>query len=116
MRRRDERRKEKREQLRERKKKVRKTPDDFGGFPHALPEPVSVPLQERERRREELKQLKNLKREELSARLARIRHASGCAAAPGLTPDLLQEDFDPARHDRLMAVGVPGPPNPPEPP
>ncbi|XP_066196511.1 protein KRI1 homolog [Sylvia atricapilla] len=78
VRRRDERRKEKREQIRERKKK------------------------DRERRREELKQLKNLKRQELAARLARIRDASGCEAF-GLTGSLLQEDFDPARHDRLMA-------------
>ncbi|RMB90083.1 hypothetical protein DUI87_33538 [Hirundo rustica rustica] len=78
VRRRDERRKEKREQIRERKKK------------------------DRERRREELKQLKNLKRQELAASIARIRDASGCDAS-GLTSSLLQEDFDPARHDRLMA-------------
>ncbi|XP_017695625.1 PREDICTED: protein KRI1 homolog, partial [Lepidothrix coronata] len=78
VRRRDERRKEKREQLRERKKK------------------------ERARRREELKQLKNLKRQELAARLARIRDASGSDAF-GLTDSQLQEDFDPAQHDQLMA-------------
>ncbi|XP_062367810.1 protein KRI1 homolog [Cinclus cinclus] len=78
VRRRDERRKEKREQIRERKKK------------------------ERARRREELKQLKNLKREELAARIARIRDASGSDAF-GLSHSLLQEDFDPAHHDRLMA-------------
>ncbi|KAM4754475.1 protein KRI1 homolog isoform 2-T2 [Cyanocitta cristata] len=78
VRRRDERRKEKREQIRERKKK------------------------DRARRREELKQLKNLKRQELAARIARIRDASGSDAF-GLTDSLLQEDFDPARHDRLMA-------------
>uniref|UniRef100_A0A8U7N8U1 Protein KRI1 homolog n=1 Tax=Corvus moneduloides TaxID=1196302 RepID=A0A8U7N8U1_CORMO len=82
VRRRDERRKEKREQIRERKKK------------------------DRARRREELKQLKNLKRQELAARIARIRDASGSDAF-GLTDSLLQEDFDPARHDRLMAVGDP---------
>ncbi|XP_072775977.1 protein KRI1 homolog [Taeniopygia guttata] len=78
VRRRDERRKEKREQTRERKRK------------------------ERARRREELKQLKNLKRQELAARIARIRHASSSAAF-GLSRSLLLEDFDPARHDRLMA-------------
>ncbi|NXD46575.1 KRI1 protein, partial [Copsychus sechellarum] len=60
--------------------------------------------QERARRREELKQLKNLKREELAARIARIRDASGSEAF-GLSHSLLQEDFDPASHDRLMAVG-----------
>ncbi|NWY22319.1 KRI1 protein, partial [Aphelocoma coerulescens] len=58
--------------------------------------------QDRARRREELKQLKNLKRQELAARIARIRDASGSDAF-GLTDSLLQEDFDPARHDRLMA-------------
>ncbi|KAM3656245.1 protein KRI1 homolog [Ammospiza maritima maritima] len=77
VRRRDERRRERREQLRERRRK------------------------ERARRREELKQLKKLKLQELRARLARIREASG-AGAFGLSLGLLQEDFDPARHDQIM--------------
>ncbi|NWI05888.1 KRI1 protein, partial [Tichodroma muraria] len=47
-------------------------------------------------------QLKNLKRQELAARIARIREASGSDAF-GLSDSLLQEDFDPASHDRLMA-------------
>ncbi|XP_068779010.1 protein KRI1 homolog isoform X2 [Struthio camelus] len=77
VRRRDERRKEKREQIRERKKK------------------------EKARKREELKQLKNLKREEIAARLARLREATGNAAV-GFSERLLEDDFDPDQHDRLM--------------
>lgn len=84
------------------------------GGPPASPSPPFPPPQDRARRREELKQLKNLKRQELAARIARIRDASGSDAF-GLTDSLLQEDFDPTRHDRLMAVGVPVP-TPPDPP
>ncbi|XP_074881221.1 protein KRI1 homolog isoform X1 [Buteo buteo] len=78
VRRRDERRKEKREQIRERKRK------------------------EKAQKQEELKQLKNLKREEMAARLARLREATGNAVI-GFTETFLEEDFDPAQHDRLMA-------------
>ncbi|XP_068277805.1 LOW QUALITY PROTEIN: protein KRI1 homolog [Nyctibius grandis] len=78
VRRRDERRKEKREQVRERKRK------------------------EKTRRREELKQLKNLKRRRWRRGLRRLREATGNVTV-GFTPQLLEGDFDPAQHDRLMA-------------
>ncbi|XP_057263464.1 protein KRI1 homolog [Pezoporus wallicus] len=83
VRRRDERRKEKREEIRERKRK------------------------EKQRHREELKQLKNLKRAEVAARLRRLQRASGSGpgsgSGPSITAAALEGDFDPEQHDRLMA-------------
>ncbi|XP_065511060.1 protein KRI1 homolog isoform X2 [Caloenas nicobarica] len=78
VRRRDERRKDRRERIRERKRK------------------------EKAARREELKQLKNLKRDEVAARLSRLREATGSGGG-GFTAAALDGEFDPAEHDRLMA-------------
>ncbi|XP_053907848.1 protein KRI1 homolog [Cuculus canorus] len=78
VRRRDERRKEKRERLKEKKKKARL------------------------RAQQELQQLKNLRRAALSARLQRLRDASGDALLR-LPHHLLRGDFHPERHDRAMA-------------
>lgn len=60
-------------------------------------------------RREEVKRLKNLKRQEIEARLSAIQEVAGRPTAEAeavdeeLLDQLLQGDFDPAQYDELMA-------------
>eukprot|EP00898_Chlorokybus_atmophyticus_P008248 jgi/Chlat1/8424/Chrsp80S07838 len=56
---------------------------------------------ERRARREELKRLKNVKKQEIMEKLARIKEVSGLEEL-NLNPEDLDEEFDPAEHDRKM--------------
>ncbi|XP_077202250.1 protein KRI1 homolog [Paroedura picta] len=77
VRKKDERRKEKRLEIHVRKRKAR------------------------EHKQEELKQLKNLKRQEILQKLARLCEITGSETNP-FHEEHLETDFDPAQHDQLM--------------
>ncbi|GLC34476.1 hypothetical protein PLESTB_001257000 [Pleodorina starrii] len=58
-----------------------------------------------EAEREEVKRLKNLKKQEIEGKLDKLRHVAG-AAAPAATSldDMLEGDFDPEEWDKKMAA------------
>ena len=65
----------------------------------------SLVPQDKERKREELKQLKNLKKQEILSKLDQLKALTGNTAV-GFTDDDIRGEFDPAEHDRMMQVGV----------
>ena len=62
---------------------------------------------EKQRKREELKQLKNLKKKEIMDKLNKIKEITGNATV-GFSEKDIQGDFDPTEYDRKMQVGVSG--------
>lgn len=60
-------------------------------------------LQEKEKKHEELKQYKNLKKREIMDKIERLKAVTGNPSV-GFNEKDLEEDFDPQRHDDMMQV------------
>ena len=61
-------------------------------------------LSEKERLRAEVRRLKNLKREEIRAKMAQIAAVGGLAGAEAVAAADLNTEFDPEQHDKAMAA------------
>jgi len=59
--------------------------------------------QEQEKRREELKRLKNLKKREILDKIERLKDVTGDSAV-GFTQADVEGDFDECQHDEMMKV------------
>ena len=61
-------------------------------------------LSEKERLRAEVRRLKNLKREEIRAKMSQIAAVGGLAGAEAVAAADLNAEFDPEQHDKAMAA------------
>ena len=61
--------------------------------------------QETEKRREELKRLKNLKKREILEKIEKLKNVTG-GTAIGFTEDDVDGEFDEREHDKMMKVVV----------
>lgn len=64
---------------------------------------LTLTLQEKKQKREELNRLRNLKKQEIEDKLKLLQRKSGAESMP-FTGDELDEDFDPDEHDKKMKV------------
>ena len=63
-------------------------------------------IQEKEKKKEELKRLKNLKKREIMEKIEKIKAITGNEDV-GFTEEDLEGDFDPQKYDKMMEVGMP---------
>lgn len=59
--------------------------------------------QEKERKQEEIRQLKNLKKKEILSKLDQLKEVTGNPTV-GFSAKDIEEEFDPAAHDKMMQV------------
>lgn len=60
-------------------------------------------IQEKDRKKQEIKQLKNMKKQEIMDKIDRLKEVTGNQSL-GLSLEDLEGDFDPKKHDEIMKV------------
>ena len=62
-------------------------------------------LKEKDKRKEEIKQLKNMKKQEIMDKIDKLKEIAGNQSLDMNTEDL-EGDFDPDKHDQMMKVSL----------